>query len=221
MRPFGYPLRDLRDGATGLCPDGSIVDLPTATCIELSSTHEGAVTVTLTRFFRSAGPVPIKAAVPIVSPPDAIMQRLTVRVGQCILDCAQAPGHDNAQASLAKPRPGLHVVTFPEFPAHDEAQITAELAAPLSISGIKPRLKLPTQIAHVLDPSAGETISDANTAPTAMVVVSDRAGIVLLHGRPIGEAPIMISARSPIELHFPGAAQDFQRRNMPNERHTY
>ncbi|MEK4034579.1 hypothetical protein WOC76_10930 [Methylocystis sp. IM3] len=165
--------------------------------------------------------MPIKAAVPILSPPNAIIRRLTVRVGKCILDCAPAPGQDNAHASLAKPRQGLHVITFPAFPAQEEAQITAELAVPLSISGAEPRLKLPTKISHVLDPSAGETISEASAAPTAMMVVSDRVGIVLLHGRPIGEGPIMISARGPIELHFPGVAQDFQKRKLPHEQHTY
>lgn len=208
MSPLHDPLRDLRDGAVGFSVDGGVLDLPTATRIEITATRDDVASVSITRSFRCAGTASLRAILPIMSPRNAVMQRLIVRVEKPVaittfqvLPYTPSACDEPAVLHHAEPGQGLHTVTVPALDPSDEVEVTAHLEVPLTIYGDETLLRLPMKIAHVL--SVQETALSGRVELTAILLVSERVGNVWMERHVIGESPVMVPILDPIELRFP------------------
>lgn len=217
MTSLPHPIDDLRDGAVGFYPDGSAVELPTATRVEVLAARDGFASVTLTRFFRCCGTTPVRAVLAFLSPPNAMVKSLTVRVGKrvCVMGAetdAEAPHDDDgeAPAHCAALREGVHIIVIRLLRPQEEVEVTADLMAPLTLSGRAARLQLPLRRSHAGLP-VRETASSARVEPSAVVIVSPTIGAALLHGKPLGLGPAMIGARRPVDLLFTEVGQEPQR----------
>ncbi|WP_036281770.1 hypothetical protein [Methylocystis sp. ATCC 49242] len=202
----------LRDAVVGFCADGSAIELAIARRIEISWVRDGFASITLTRFFRSFEAAPINVVLTLLSPPGAIMWGPSARIGKNDFVLAlETPekARKPMRVSYMPLQRGAHVVTLRSIPLANEVQIEARILAQLSFSGESPRLPIPMAFADVFLMGTLKTVPIPEERAIAVLLVSPQSGLALLHGRPVGDAPVIVAADEPLELIFPDAQTGF------------
>ena len=192
----------LHDGAVGRRADGSAIEFATARYIEISWARGGVASLTVTRFVRNVEADPIDVTLTLLAPRGPVT-RLIASVGERSTYAASESPYATAPVTHRTLGNGAHVVALRGLAPGEEMRVAAEILAPLSMCDGAPRLKLPTTLAGSFDSRR------SGTAGSSVLVVSARCGVALLHGCPLGDAPVTLCGDVPLELVFLQAGEDF------------